>query len=125
MTRLSMYLVVMALLLTAKDCLAEEIIGTWESDEGVMRVKFEPCGEATCGDIVWVKPGADTRAKLGQHFFFDMRPDGKTSWSGKAAYDGSVYYSRILIEGTALRTSGCVMSGLVCKSGTWRRAPAR
>jgi uncharacterized protein (DUF2147 family) len=115
----------MAISLTAKACLAEEIMGTWESVEGAMRVKFEPCGEATCGDIAWVKPGADARAKLGQHLFFDMRPDAEKSWTGKAAYDGSVYFSRISMEGTDLRTSGCVMSGLLCKSEIWRRVPAR
>jgi len=125
MTRLSVYLVVIALSLTANDCLAEEIIGTWKSDKGAMRVKFEPCGGATRGSIVWVKPGADTRAKLGQHLFFDMRPDGKKSWTGKAAYDGSVYFSRISIAETDLRTSGCVMTGLLCKSEIWRRVPAR
>jgi len=125
MTRLSVYPVVIALSLFANGCLAEEIIGAWDSDNGAMRVKFEPCGEATCGSIVWVKPGANTRAKLGQHLFFDMRPDGKKSWTGKAAYDGSVYFSRISIAETDLRTSGCVMTGLLCKSEIWRRVPAR
>jgi uncharacterized protein (DUF2147 family) len=121
MARLRVYLVVMAFSLTATDCLADEIIGTWMSEQGAMQVRFEPCGEATCGDVVWVKPGSDTRAKPGQRLFFDMRPDGKGAWTGKVDYDGSVYLSRISIEGTDLRTSGCVMSGLFCKSETWRR----
>lgn len=125
MARLRLFLGLMALLLSAKDCLADEVIGTWLTDEGAMQVRFEHCGEATCGEIVWVRPGADTRAKPGQRLFFDMHPDGRDSWSGKADFDGSVYVSRISIEGTALRTSGCVMTGLFCKTETWTRVPAR
>jgi uncharacterized protein (DUF2147 family) len=112
-----------AFVLSTGPGLAEEVLGTWTSDEGVMRVKFEPCGDALCGNLVWVKPGSDTKAKLGERLFYDMRADGQNSWTGKAAYDGSVYSSKMSIEGTNLRTSGCILSGVFCKSTIWRRTP--
>jgi uncharacterized protein (DUF2147 family) len=125
MTRLCSFIGPMALVLMATNCGAEEIVGTWQSDEGTMRVKFESCGQATCGDVVWVKPGGDTKATFGQRLFSDMRPDGESSWRGKANYNGSIYVSTMSLRGSVLTTTGCVMAGLLCKSDTWRKSGAR
>ena len=38
-----------------------------------MRVKFDPCGDALCGNVVWVKPGSDVKAKVGRRLFYDAR----------------------------------------------------
>ena len=62
-----------AFLLTTGPSLADDILGTWLRDNGSMQVKFGPCGDAICGNIVWVKPGSDLKAKVGQRLFFDMR----------------------------------------------------
>jgi uncharacterized protein (DUF2147 family) len=112
-----------ALLLITGPGRAEEVLGTWTSDKGGMRVKFEPCGDALCGNIVWLKPGSDSKARLGDRLFYDMRPDAQDSWTGKANYRGSVYLGKMSIEGTSLRTSGCIIGGVFCKSAIWRRAP--
>jgi len=90
-----------------------------------VHVKFDTCGDAICGNIAWLKPGADTKAKVGQRLFFDMRPDGPNSWTGKAANpdNGSIYSGKMLIEGSTLSTSGCIIGGLICKSANWRRIP--
>lgn len=125
MPRFSTWLVLMTLLSNANGCLAEELVGAWTLDEGTIRVKFGPCGEAVCGDVVWVKPGVDAKAKAGQRLFFDMKPNGNDSWTGKATYSGSVYVSSMSLRGTVLRTTGCIMIGLFCQSGTWRRVAAR
>ena len=84
-----------------------------------------PCGSSStiCGNVVWLKPGAETKVKLGQRLFFDMHPDGANAWTGKADFDGSVYIGKMSIEGTNLSTSGCIMSGLFCKSASWTRVP--
>jgi uncharacterized protein (DUF2147 family) len=123
MINVRLCLALTAFLLSTGPSLAEEVLGTWTSGEGVMRVKFEPCGDALCGNIVWVKPGSDSKAKPGDRLFYDLRADGQSSWTGKAVYDGSVYLSKMSIEGTNLRTSGCILSGVFCKSTIWRRAP--
>jgi uncharacterized protein (DUF2147 family) len=102
---------------------AGDVLGIWVSDEGVLRIRFEPCGDALCGNVVWLKPGSESKVRVGQPLFFDMHPDGANSWTGKTAYDGSVYLSRMSIEGTNLNTSGCIMSGVFCKSTSWTRVP--
>ena len=90
-----------------------------------MHVKFDPCGDALCGNVVWVKPGSDVKAKVGQRLFYDMRRDGANSWSGKAVSpsNGSVYQAKMSIEGSNLSMTGCVVGGLICRSAKWRRVP--
>ncbi|HLG82586.1 MAG TPA: DUF2147 domain-containing protein [Bradyrhizobium sp.] len=110
-----------AALLSLSPCLADELSGTWLHEKGNLQVRFEPCGEVSCGTIVWVKPGAETRARVGQRIFFDMRPDGRNSWSGKVAANGSVYLTRLSVDGTSLTTSSCIIRGVICKSANWTR----
>jgi uncharacterized protein (DUF2147 family) len=115
------FLALTALLSIASPCLADELSGTWLHEKGNVQVRFEPCGEVSCGTIVWVKPGAETKAKVGQRVFFDMRPDGRNSWSGKGAADGSVCVTKVSVDGASLTTSGCIISGVLCKSANWTR----
>ena len=114
-----------AFLLTTSTSLADEVLGTWTRDNGALHVKFDPCDDAICGNIVWLKPGAETKAKVGQRLFFDMRPNGTNSWAGKAINpdDGSIYAGKMSIEGSTLSTSGCIVGGVTCRSANWRRAP--
>jgi uncharacterized protein (DUF2147 family) len=114
-----------AFLLSTSPSLAGDVLGTWSRDNGAVHVKFDTCGDAICGNIAWLKPGADTKAKVGQRLFFDMRPDGPNSWTGKAVNpdNGSIYSGKMLIEGSTLSTSGCIIGGLICKSANWRRIP--
>jgi uncharacterized protein (DUF2147 family) len=65
----------------------------------------------------------ESTAKVGQRLFYDLRPDGKNSWNGKAAANGSVYVSKVSIEGASLSTSGCIISGVFCRSMNWTRVP--
>ena len=114
-----------AFLLTTSPCLADDVLGTWSRDNGAVHVKFDTCGDAICGNIAWLKPGANTQAKVGQRLFFDMRPAGTNSWTGKAVNpdNGSIYSGKMSIEGSTLSTSGCFIGGLICKSASWRRVP--
>ena len=112
-----------AFLLAASPSLADEVFGTWLRDNGALQVRFEPCGDAICGNIVWLKPGSDSKAKVGQRLFFDMRTAGANSWIGKAASpdNGSIYSGKMSIEGSTLSTSGCIVGGLIFKSANWTR----
>jgi uncharacterized protein (DUF2147 family) len=111
-------LILTAILLTARPGLADEILG----DE---QVKFELCGDAICGNVVWLKPGSDLNAKVGKRLFFDVRPSGANYWTGKAASSdtGSIYSGKMSVEGSTLTTSGCIAGGLICKSANWKRVP--
>jgi uncharacterized protein (DUF2147 family) len=114
-----------ALLLTASPGCADEVLGIWLRDNGALKVKFEPCGDAICGNVVWLKPGSDSKAKVGQRLFFDMRPVAANSWTGKATSpdSGSIYSGKMSIEGSTLSTAGCMVGGLICKTANWKRVP--
>lgn len=108
----------------ASPALAGDVSGTWLRDTGASQVKFGPCGGgAVCGNLVWLKPGVETPAKIGQKIFFDMKPSGADSWSGTAfnPEDGKTYSGKMSLSGSTLTTSGCVMGGMICKSTTWTR----
>jgi hypothetical protein len=62
-----------ALLSAASPTFANELSGTWLRDTGEARVEFESCGDAMCGTIIWLKPGIDSKAKIGQRVFYDMK----------------------------------------------------
>jgi uncharacterized protein (DUF2147 family) len=111
------------LLLTVSPSLADDLSGTWLRDNGEMRVKFDPCGEAMCGTIVWIRPDSDSKAKVGQRVFFDMRPAGANSWTGEAEAGDGVYSGKMSIEGSTLTTTGCLAGGLICKSANWKKVP--
>lgn len=103
---------------------ADEVAGTWLRDTGASKVKFAPCGGALCGTLVWIKPGVETPAKVGQKVFFDMKPTGANAWSGSAfnPEDGKTYSGKMSLAGDTLTTQGCAMGGLICKSSTWTRS---
>ena len=114
-----------ALALVAITCpaLADDITGVWLRDTGASKVKFSRCGDAICGNIVWLKQGADPKAKVGQRVFFDMKSNGANAWAGSAfnPEDGKTYTGKMTLSGNTLTTAGCVMS-VICKSATWTRS---
>ena len=103
---------------------AADVSGTWLRDTGASKVKFAPCGGgALCGTIAWINPTADTKGKVGQRVFYDMKPDGD-GWKGSAfnPEDGQTYTGKMSLSGATLTTQGCAMGGMICKSTTWTRA---
>jgi uncharacterized protein (DUF2147 family) len=120
---LALALTLAAATLAASPAFSADVSGTWLRDTGASKVKFAPCGGAICGHIVWLKPGADPKAKVGQRVFFDMKPNGPNSWSGSAfnPEDGKTYTGKMTLDGGTLTTAGCVMS-VICKSTTWTRS---
>ncbi|MGP9811631.1 DUF2147 domain-containing protein [Rhodopseudomonas sp. NSM] len=109
---------------TAGAARADDVAGTWLRDTGLSKVKFAPCGGAVCGTLVWLKPGIETPAKVGQKVFFDMKPSGPNAWAGSAfnPEDGKTYSGKMTLAGGTLTTQGCAMGGLICKSSTWTRS---
>lgn len=107
----------------ASPALADDISGVWLRDTGASKVKFSRCGDAICGNIVWLKQGGDPKAKVGQRVFFDMKPNGANTWAGSAfnPEDGKTYTGKMTLSGNILTTAGCVMS-VICKSATWTRS---
>ena len=113
------------LLLAATPGFANELSGVWLRENGEARVKFDACGDAMCGTIVWLKPGITTNAKIGQRVFYDLKPASANSWAGKAfePASGSEYSGKVSVEGSSLSTAGCVLGGLICKTVNWTKVP--
>jgi uncharacterized protein (DUF2147 family) len=112
--------------LTASPAFGDELLGIWLRDDGSMRVKFDACGDVLCGTILWLKPGIETKAKVGQRLFSDLRPVSSNSWTGTVTRpaNGSAYSAKLFIEEGTLTTSACTIGGVICKSFNWKRAPS-
>jgi uncharacterized protein (DUF2147 family) len=103
---------------------AQEVLGTWLRENGESRVRFAKCGEALCGTVVWLKNPAESKSKVGQRVFYDMKPNGANSWAGQAfnPEDGKTYSGKMTLSGNSLTTAGCVAGGWICRSVSWSRA---
>ena len=108
--------------IAATPALAADPTGTYLRDTGASRVKIGKCGDAFCGNIVWLKDTSGP-AKLGQRIFYDMKPDGDNKWAGKAfnPEDGKTYSGKMNLSGGTLTTAGCALGGLICKSVSWSK----
>jgi len=114
----------LAATMAAGPALADDVTGTWLRETGLSKVKFASCGSAVCGTLVWIKPGTDTPAKVGQRLFFDMKSTGPNAWSGSYNNpdDNKTYAAKMSLSGDTLTTEGCAMGGMICRSSTWTRA---
>ena len=113
------------LLSAASPAFANELSGVWQRDTGEARVKFTSCGDAMCGTITWLKPDTASKAKVGQRVFYDMKPSGANTWTGKAVGPdtGSIYSGKLSVQGSNLSSSGCIAGGLICRSMNWIKVP--
>lgn len=99
-----------------------DIVGHWARRDGETRISISPCGDALCAVNTWVRdPGGDER--LDDTLVLTLKPDSPTALSGRA-YDRrrNISYSmHISLTSSDMRTSGCVMLGMLCKSAEWTR----
>jgi uncharacterized protein (DUF2147 family) len=60
---------------------------------------------------------------IGLRVFYDMKPSAPNEWQGKAfnPEDGNTYSGKLILDGATLKTAGCVLGGLICKSYGWTR----
>jgi uncharacterized protein (DUF2147 family) len=120
---------------------AADPAGTWLTEGGKSRVRIAKCGEAICGNIVWLrepndetgKPKVDknnadatkrTRPLIGVPIVLSMKPSGADKWTGQVynAEDGKTYSGSVTLTGaTTLKLEGCVMGGMICKGQNWTR----
>ncbi len=116
-------LAALALLLAGAPAFAADAEGSWTREDGATRIEFSSCGGALCGAITWLK-NPNSKAHVGERVFYDMVRADQNSWTGKAfnPEDGKTYSGKMVLSGKHLRTSGCVLGGLICKSFNWARA---
>ena len=118
---------------------AEELIGTWLTQQGDAHIRVAKCGNALCGTVAWLRdavtatgqppmdirnpnPSLRTRKVLGIRIF-EMTQDASGSWTGGIynADDGQTYKGRLAPQGeNGLEVQGC--AGNLCGSEVWTRA---
>jgi uncharacterized protein (DUF2147 family) len=121
---MAMRLIVLALgVALSSQAIADDVLGVWLHESGEAKVRFAPCGDAVCGEIIWIASGADTDARVGDRTFFDMKRVSPDLWRGKTLYpeDGKVYNATMQLDGAVLTTSGCATGGFICESVRWTR----
>lgn len=117
--------------------------GTYITEDGRARVRFEKCGTAAdrlCGYVVWLKvplndkgeprvdfknpdPKKQTRPSLGHQLVLGLKPNADARYEGKIynSEDGKSYDVTIWTEAPGeLTVRGCLIAFL-CKSQTWTK----
>jgi uncharacterized protein (DUF2147 family) len=63
-----------------------------------------------------------TRSLVGIHMISDIQPSGD-GFSGQLYNykDGKTYSGKMSFQGQAMKLSGCVFGGLICRSQTWAK----
>lgn len=112
---------------------AEDVTGTWLTQNGLSHVRISPCGPSRCGTVVWTKaesrdtrnpdPALRNRNLVGVRIFSQGRPVAN-GWTGSLynPLDGNTYTGTMRLRSAAeLELSGCVLAGLICQSQIWTR----
>ncbi|WP_112664261.1 DUF2147 domain-containing protein [Microvirga flavescens] len=106
--------------------------GTYLSESGETRVKIAKCGPVYCGTILSVSgepkdvnnadPTLRSRNLVGIQMISDIEPAGE-GFSGQLYNykDGKTYTGKMSFQGQAMKLSGCVFGGLICKTQTWSK----
>jgi uncharacterized protein (DUF2147 family) len=115
--------------------------GTWLTQDGSSKIRFETCGAALCGRLVWLrepndqqtgKPHIDQnnpehnkrgRPLLGMVVLTKIRPVRPLEWSASAynPEDARTYDVTLILNLHRLVLRGCVFWGLICRHETWTR----
>ncbi len=110
---------------------AAEIDGTWRTEHGWL-VRIAPCGAVRCGKVMGgtsmrdkynPNPALRQRKVVGIRLMWGLRKQGG-SYKGKLynPKDGKTYVGYVKpLSASAIKLSGCILGGLLCRSQTWKR----
>ncbi len=117
--------------LMALPALADPAEGVWRTgrnDAGnFAHVRIAPCGAALCGRMVASFDGAGRPIEgpnSGAVIVQGMQPSGDGRYTGGTITDPQAertYRARMALAGDALKVSGCIVGGLICRSQDWVR----
>lgn len=96
--------------------------GNWIRTSGTVEIAVSRCGSHYCAVNTWVKR-PDGPEKKGDRMILTVRPVSSDEFKG-TAYDVRrhlTYRMTILFEGDIMKTSGCILLGIVCRSTSWIR----
>ncbi len=120
-----------AISISAPSVKAGELNGTWRTEGGWL-VKIYRCGGSYCGKVVGGAKGKDiknpdpakrSRRLVGIRLFSGMKKAGK-GYAGRLynPKDGKTYSGKVkVLSARAIKLSGCVLGGLICKGQKWAK----
>jgi uncharacterized protein (DUF2147 family) len=107
------------------------LYGVWRNPKNSVHVKFQECGSATCGVVIWASPKAQADARKGGteklvgtnllRNFTMVRPG---VWKGRVFVpdlNGTFGGTAELVDASTLKARGCLFVGLGCKTQLWKR----
>ena len=106
---------------------AADPTGIWINDTGRGAIEIKACGNALCGNVVWVKDTTDVKG-CGKQIIGNVVPTGGGLWDNGWIYSperGRKYNVELkpLANGT-LRVTGYAGMRFLSKTMIWTRAPA-
>ena len=115
----------------ASSAASDPVIGVWINADRSAKVETKACGRSLCAAVVWASAEAVRKAKkagtdplLGVELLSDYQRKASGIWQGQVFVPdmNRHFFSRIEPAGiNRMKLSGCVLSGLICKSTLWTR----
>jgi uncharacterized protein (DUF2147 family) len=98
------------------------LTGSWSRIDGETRINITPCGERLCAVNTWVKDPSKGE-RVGDQIVMNVQPREPATLTGEAhdVRRGLTYSLQISVGQDAMRTKGCLVSGLVCRTLSWVR----
>jgi uncharacterized protein (DUF2147 family) len=99
---------------------AADMDGVWMRDDGNARVQIAPCGDKTCATNLWIRDRSKGEAP-GDQLIMSVKRSSDTEFSG-TAYDpkrGMSYSVDVTVGKQTMKTRGCVLARLLCKTVGW------
>ncbi len=101
----------------------DSVYGNWARGDGQARVRIARCGGALCAINTWIRDESSGE-HVGDRLVMNVTGDPAASMSG-TAYDPQrklSYNVEIEMLGPqSMRTKGCMLAGLLCKTVSWSR----
>lgn len=102
--------------------LAADPSGVWLRGDGNARVRIAPCGGNICATNLWIKDTSKGEA-AGDVLILRVKADAAGRYAG-SAYDPKRklnYSMKMSVASKELKTTGCIVGGLLCKTVSWTR----
>lgn len=125
------FLIAMAMIVGAGTAAADPADGLWKTkpdDNGNFgHVQISECGAAVCGVLIQAFNGAGEpidSPNIGRQIVWDMVPNGDGTYSDGKVYApdrDKTYRAKMVLNGSTLGVSGCVLGGAVCRESAWSR----
>ena len=110
---------------------ASSVYGVWRNPGGTIDVRIAPCGDELCGTVARASAKAIQDARdagvsnlVGVELLRDYKRVAPDRWNGRVYVPdmGDTFSSHIVeVSPTALKISGCLLGGWLCKSQLWTR----